>query len=233
MSQAGIPAGTGADDCCVRSSGLVAHQVLGPRPGDDAQRLNAVRRARLLSWVSLAWMTGEAAVGLLAGLAAGSAALVGWALSSGVEGLASVIVIWRFTGARVHSQQAEHRAQRGVAVSFWLLAPYVAADSVHGLLAGSRPGASTAGIVVTALSVAGMPLLGRAKQRLAARLGSAATAGEGRQNLLCAVLAAAVLLGLAANAAFGWWWLDGCAGLAVAAVAVGEGRDAWRGNGCC
>jgi len=86
---------------------------------------------------------------------------------------------------------------------------------------------------VTALSVAGMPLLGRAKQRLAARLGSAETAGEGRQNLLCAVLAAAVLLGLAANAAFGWWWLDKCAGLAVAAVAVGEGRDAWRGNGCC
>ena len=204
-----------------------------PGPGRAPQRLSAARGARLLSWVSLMWMTGEAAVGLGAGLGAGSAALVGWALSSGVEGLASVIVIWRFTGTRVHSEEAEHRAQRGVAVSFWLLAPYVAADSLYGLLAGHRPGASAAGIVVTALSVVVMPPLGRVKRGLAARLGSAATAGEGTQNLLCAVLAAAVLSGLAANAAFGWWWLDGCVGLAVAAVAVGEGRGAWRGKGCC
>jgi divalent metal cation (Fe/Co/Zn/Cd) transporter len=115
----------------------------------------------------------------------------------------------------------------------WLLAPYVGADSVHGLLAGHRPVAGTAGIVVIALSVAGTPVLGRAERRLAARLGSAATAGEGTQNLLCAVLAAGVLLGLAANAAFGWWWLEGCAGLAVAAVAISQGRGAWRGNGCC
>ena len=153
-------------------------------------------------------MIGEAAVGLLAGRAAGSAALSGWALSSGIEGLASAIVIWRFTGSRVHSEGAERRAQRGVALSFWLLAPYVAADSVHGLLAGHRPGSSTAGIALTALSLIVMPVLGRAKHRLVAQLGSAATAGEGTQSLLCAASAAAVLLGLAVNAALGWWWLD-------------------------
>lgn len=233
MSQIGVPAGAGADECCAPSAGLAARQAPEPGPGHGAQWMSAARRARLLSRVSLAWMTGEAAAGLAAGLAAGSVALVGWALSSGVEGLASGIVIWRFTGARVHSEGAERRARRGVAVSFWLLAPYVAADSAHGLLAGHRPGASPAGIVVTALSVVVMPPLGRAKRRLAARLGSAATAGEGTQNLLCAALAAAVLLGLAVNAALGWWWVDGCAGLAVAAVAVKEGHDAWRGSSCC
>lgn len=98
---------------------------------------------------------------------------------------------------------------------------------------GHRPGSSTAGIVLTALSLIVMPVLGRAKRRLAARLGSAATAGEGTQNLLCAASAVAVLPRLAVNAALGWWWLDACAGLAVAAIDVKEGRDARRGSDCC
>ncbi|MGH3194147.1 MAG: hypothetical protein ACRDPY_21875 [Streptosporangiaceae bacterium] len=106
-------------------------------------------------------------------------------------------------------------------------------DSVHSLLAGHRPGASTAGIALTALSLIVMPVPGRARHRLAAQLGSAATAGEGTQNLFCAASAAAVLAGLAVNAALGWWWLDAGAGLAVAAAAVKEGRGAWRGSGCC
>ncbi|MGH3183404.1 MAG: hypothetical protein ACRDOE_16090 [Streptosporangiaceae bacterium] len=235
--EAGIAAGAGAegdaDDCCGPSAGWAGQQVRQPRAAHGSRWLSAARRARLLAWVSLVWMSGEAAVGLLAGRAAGSVALSGWALASGVEGLASVIVIWRFTGSRIYSGGAEHRAQRGVALSFWLLAPYVAADSVRSLLAGHRPGSSTAGIAVTALSLIVMPVLGRAKHRLAGQLGSAATAGEGTQNLLCAASAAAVLLGLAVNAALGWWWLDACAGLAVAAAAVREGRGAWRGSDCC
>jgi divalent metal cation (Fe/Co/Zn/Cd) transporter len=231
--RAGIAVEGGADDCCGPSAGWAGYQVPEPRPAHGTHWLSAARKARLLAWVSLVWMTGEAAVGLLAGRAAGSAALTGWALSSGIEGLASVIVIWRFTGSRIHSGSAEHRAQRGVALSFWLLAPYVAADSVHSLLTGHRPGASTAGIAVTALSLIAMPVLGQAKHRLAAQLRSAATAGEGTQNLLCAASAAAVLLGLAASAVLGWWWLDACAGLAVAAVAIKEGRAAWRGSDCC
>ena len=138
-------------------------------------------------------MCTEGAVGLWQGLAAGSVALTGWALGSAVEGLASVIVIWRFTGTRALSETAERRAQRGVAVSFWLLAPYIAAESAWDLASGHHAGATAIGIALTAVALAVMPLLGWAKHRLAARLGSAATAGEGTQNYLCAAQAAAVL----------------------------------------
>jgi divalent metal cation (Fe/Co/Zn/Cd) transporter len=178
-------------------------------------------------------MTIEGAAGLAAGITAGSIALIGWAMSSVVEGLASVIVIWRFTGSRTLSETAEGRAQKAVAVSFWLLAPYVAIEAVHKLISGEHADTSGLGIVLTALSLVLMPGLGIAKKRLGNRLGSGATAGEGTQNLLCAYLAGAVLLGLAANALFGWWWLDPLMGLAVAAVAVREGVEAWRGEDCC
>lgn len=201
-------------------------------PRSDAW-LRDADRARLLSWASLAWMTVEGAVGIWAGLAAASIALVGWALSSVVEGLASIIVIWRFSGARTLSDTAERRAQRAVALSFWLLAPYVAVESVHGLLAHHEPGTSVVGIVLTASSLVLMPALGIAKHRLGARLQSGATAGEGTQNLLCAYLAVAVLVGLVANTVLGWWWLDPVAGVLVAAVAIREGREAWRGDECC
>ena len=121
-------------------------------------------------------------------------------------------MIWQFTGDRTRAEAAGQRAQRAIAVSFWLLAPYVAAESVHGLLTGHRPDPSGLGIVLAALSSVVMLLLGHAKHRLGARLGSAATAGEGTQSFLCAALAAAVLISLAVNAALGWWWLDSCAG---------------------
>lgn len=207
--------------------------VLPRRAVRDAGWLRAARWVRLLAWASLFWMTIEGGVGLLAGVTAGSIALIGWALSSGVEGLASVIVIWRFTGSRTLSETAEARAQKAVAISFWLLAPYVAIQSVRDLFAQHHPEASLLGIVLTMSSVILMPALGIAKQRLGTRLGSGATAGEGTQNLLCAYLAAAVLVGLLANQFFGWWWLDGVAGLAIAGVAVREGREAWRGENCC
>jgi divalent metal cation (Fe/Co/Zn/Cd) transporter len=199
----------------------------------DAGWLRAARLARWLAWASLAWMSVEGAVGLAAGLAAGSIALVGWALSSGVEGLASVIVIWRFTGPRTLSETAEGRARKAVAVSFWLLAPYVAIESVRDLLTRHHPAWTLLGIGLTLSSLALMPALGVAKRRLGARLGSGATAGEGSQNLLCACLAGAVLAGLLANGLWGWWWLDPVAGLAVAGVAVREGVEAWKGEDCC
>jgi divalent metal cation (Fe/Co/Zn/Cd) transporter len=195
--------------------------------------MRAARYAKALSWISLVWMSVEGVAGIGAGVAAASIALIGWALSSAVEGLASVIVIWRFTGSRTLSDTAEGRAQKAVAVSFWLLAPYVAIEAVHNLITGQHAESSTFGIALTALSVVFMPLLGVAKQRLGARLGSGATAGEGVQNLLCAYLAGAVLIGLAANALLGWWWLDPLIALAVAAVAVREGLQAWRGEDCC
>ena len=198
----------------------------------DSGWLRAARLARWLSWASLLWMTAEGALGILAGLSAGSVALVGWALSSGVEGLAAVIVIWRFTGSRTLSETAEARAQKAVAISFFLLAPYVAAESVRDLAVRHEPGTTVLGIALTATSLVLMPLLGVAKHRLGVRLSSNATAGEGTQNLICAALAAAVLAGLATNALFGWWWIDPLVGLGVAAVAVKEGIDAWRGEGC-
>jgi divalent metal cation (Fe/Co/Zn/Cd) transporter len=191
------------------------------------------RRAKLLSWLSLGWMTVEGAVAIAAGLAASSIALIGFGLDSAIEGFASVVIVWRFTGSRVFDAAAESRAQKLVAVQFFLLAPYVAFESVRALVAVERPDETWVGIALAASSVVLMPLLGVAKQRIADQIGSAATKGEGRQNMLCAYLAAALLLGLLGNAAFGAWWLDPIVGLLIAAVAVKEGREAWRGEGCC
>ena len=199
---------------------------------DPGERDRLIRRAKTLSWLSLAWMTVEGAVAITAALIAGSVALLGFGIDSAIEGLASVIVIWRFTGARRLSEQAELRAQKAVAVSFFLLAPYIAQDAIRALIAGDHPSTSWVGIGLSVSSIVVMPLLGRAKQRIGERLGSGATAGEGLQNLLCAYMAAGVLVGLGANAAFGWWWLDPVIALMIAAVAVREGREAWAGEGC-
>jgi divalent metal cation (Fe/Co/Zn/Cd) transporter len=215
-------AGALRDDCCDR-----------PAPKTDPGWLRAARRAKTLSWFSLAWMTGEGILGLTAGVAANSISLVGWALGSVIEGLASIIVIWRFTGARTLSEDAERRAGRAVALSFFLLAPYLVVQSLRDLLGGHDVTVNTLGLVVTAASLVVMPLLGRAKQRLGTRLGSEATSGEGLQNLMCAAQAAAVLVGLAATATLGWSWLDPVIGLLLAGWAIYEGIGAWRGEDCC
>lgn len=196
-------------------------------------RAGLVRRAKQLSWLSLGWMTVEGVVAVTAGLIAGSVALVGFGIDSAIEGLASVIVIWRFTGDRVHSDAAERRAQQLVAISFFLLAPYIAQDATRTLLAGDHPESTIVGIGLSISSLVVMPLLGRAKQRIGSQLGSSATAGEGTQNLLCAYLAAGVLAGLLANSLFGLWWLDPVVALGIAAIAIKEGRDAWAGESCC
>jgi divalent metal cation (Fe/Co/Zn/Cd) transporter len=120
-----------------------------------------------------------------------------------------------------------------VAIQFFLLAPYVGYEAIQHLIGAERPDTSALGMALTASSVIGMPLLGIAKQRVARTLGSQATHGEGTQNLLCAYLAAAVFLGLAGNALFGAWWLDPIAALVIAGIAVREGLETWRGEGCC
>jgi divalent metal cation (Fe/Co/Zn/Cd) transporter len=191
------------------------------------------RRARILSWLSLLWMTVEGAVAIFAGIVASSVALIGFGLDSAIEGFASVIIIWRFTGHRIHSDAAEDRAQKLVAIQFFVLAPYVAVESARALIGGNHPDETLVGILLACGSVVFMPMLGIAKQRIADRLGSAATKGEGRQNMLCAYLAGALLIGLLGNAWFGAWWLDPVVGLLIAAVAIKEGREAWRGEGCC
>jgi divalent metal cation (Fe/Co/Zn/Cd) transporter len=179
-------------------------------------------------------MTAEGVLGLIAGFAAGSIALIGWAVGSGIEGLASVIVVWRFTGSRTLSESAERRAQRAVAVSFWLLAPYIAAEAVYDLASNHHAAASALGIALTASSVIIMPVLGVTKQRLGQRLNSGATAGEGIQNLMCAAQAAAVLAGLAVIAIWpGGWPIDPAIALGIAAWSVWQGRQAWQGADCC
>ena len=202
-------------------------------PARSAEWLRAARQARLLSWLSLVWMGAEGAIAITAGILAGSIALIGFGIDSAIEGFASIIIVWRFTGWRLLSHAAEERAQRLVAVQFFLLAPYVSIEAVHKLVTGEHASTSWLGIALTASSVIGMPLLGIAKRRLADKLGSRATRGEGTQNLLCAYLAAAVLIGLLGNTLFGLWWLDPVAALVIAGVAVREGLETWRGEGCC
>jgi divalent metal cation (Fe/Co/Zn/Cd) transporter len=202
--------------------------------GHDADWLRQARYARWLAWASLAWMTAEGAVGLVAGIAAGSIALTGWALGSAVEGLASVIVIWRFTGSRTFSETSERRSQQAVAVSFWLLAAFIVAEAVRDLAGHHAATASVTGIALTAASIVVMPALGLAKLRLGRRLGSGATAGEGTQNLLCAAQAAAVLAGLAVVAAWpGGWLADPVIALGIAAWSAWAGRQSWQGSDCC
>jgi divalent metal cation (Fe/Co/Zn/Cd) transporter len=204
-------------------------QTLSP---GSADWLPLARLARLLSWLTLGWLGIEAGVAIGAAVVAGSVALLGFGLDSGIEALASIIVIWRFTGTRLLSATSERRAQRMVAVSFYLLAPYIAVEAVRALATGDHAESSIAGIALTAGTAVLEPALGLAKRRIGARLGSVATAGEGTQNLLCAYLALAVLAGLLANTLFGAWWLDGVVALAISGWAVVEGRQAWRGQGC-
>jgi hypothetical protein len=198
----------------------------------SAEWLRLARLARRLSWLTLAWMGIEGGVAIGAAIAAGSVALLGFGLDSGIEAIASVIVIWRFTGTRLASATSERRAQQLVAVSFFLLAPYIAVEAIHALVVGDRAETSIVGLVLTAGTAVLEPALGVAKRRIGARLGSSATAGEGTQNLLCAYLAMAVFAGLAANAVLGAWWLDGLVALGIAGWAVAEGWRAWAGRSC-
>ncbi len=178
-------------------------------------------------------MTVEGVVAVGAGILANSIALIGFGIDSAIEGIASVVIIWRFWGARSLSEAAERRAQKLVAAQFFILAPYVAIEASRTLVSADRPEVSTLGIALTAISLVLMPYFGIAKRRVGAQLGSRATTGEGMQNMLCAYLSAAVLVGLAANAVFSWWWADPLAALVIAGVAVREGLASWRGDDCC
>ena len=222
----GDPAGLVADPCCAETGhgDPVAHDTQWQREAQWAWRL---------AWVSMAAMLTEGVIGVWQGLAVGSIALTGWALGGLPEALASAMVAWRFSGSRTLSQTAERRAQRGVALSFWLTAPYIAAESVHHLLGEHHAETSVIGMALTAASLVLMPILGRVNHWLAERLGSAATAGEGTQNYLCGAQAAAVLVGLAVVAVWpSCWWFDPVIGLGVAAAAIWQGVKSWRGEDC-
>jgi divalent metal cation (Fe/Co/Zn/Cd) transporter len=198
-----------------------------------SERARLERRARLLAWGGIAWHVAEFAVAIFAGIVAGSIALVGFGADSLVEALASFVIIWLFSGGRVGSRSAERRAQQLIAASFFLLAAYVAEEATRTLVGGGHPRTSWIGVGLAAFTALTMPLLALAKRRVGSKLSSAATVQEGVQNMVCAYLSVALLVGLLANALAGLWWADPAAALVIAAVALREGIESWRGEGCC
>jgi divalent metal cation (Fe/Co/Zn/Cd) transporter len=199
----------------------------------SAARARLEGQARLLAWGGIAWHFVEFLIALIAGIAAGSIALIGFGADSLIEALAGFVVLWLFTGRRLGSPTAERRAQQMVAVSFFILAAYVGVESIRTLVVGDHPETSWIGIGLAAFTAPTMPLLARVKRRVGQQLNSAATVKEASQTQLCAYLSVALLIGLLANAIGGWWWADPAAALFIAAVAVREGRESWRGEGCC
>jgi divalent metal cation (Fe/Co/Zn/Cd) transporter len=211
------------------------HVHLAPKP----DRAAAVRRARFLNRFTLAYNAVEGAVALAAGIVAGSVSLVGFGLDSVIEVWASLILTWRLAAERRSgcTQATDRRATRAVAVSFIALALYVAADATSRLVDGARPETTIIGIVLTAVSLLVMPLLARAKRRVAPALGSRAQEAEADQTRLCAYMSAVVLVGLLANSVLGWWWADPVAALGIAALAVIDAGRTWRAESladtCC
>lgn len=201
----------------------------------DACATPALRhRSRWLVRATITWNVVEAVVAVTAGLAAGSAALLGFGLDAAVEVSAAVVALWYLRGA---GDERGRLAGRLIGLSFGALALWVTVEAGSDLLTAARPEASRLGIVLTAVSVVVMPVLAVAKRRTARALGSRALVAESAQTAVCAYLSAAVLTGLVLNAAFGWWWADPVAALVIAVVAAREGVEAWSDgvgeDGCC
>jgi divalent metal cation (Fe/Co/Zn/Cd) transporter len=206
----------------------VAHAPL------DLSRQSLLLRARRLEHLTLAWNGFEAVVALLAGVLSGSVALVGFGLDSVIECASAVVVLWR-----VHRdvdpqsrERAERRAQQLIGICFLLLALYVTVDSLHALWARARPERSVAGIVIAVAAVIVMPLLGRAKRRVAAQLASGALRADSRQADFCAYLSAILLAGLVLNHWAGWWWADSAAALVMVPIIAHEGLQGVQGKSC-
>lgn len=189
------------------------------------------QRAQLLAGASVTYNVVEAVIAITAGLVAGSVALIGFGLDSIVEVSSGLIILWQFRHPLPESR--ERTALRLMAFSFFGLAAYVGFESVRSLITGHQPESSTVGIVLAATSLVVMPFLSWAQRKTGRALGSNAVVADSTQTLLCTYMSAVLLVGLVLNALLGWWWADPIAGLVIAAVAVKEGRDAWRGEGCC
>jgi divalent metal cation (Fe/Co/Zn/Cd) transporter len=200
-----------------------------PRPAVD-RRHTLQRRITWIVTATIAYNLIEAVVAITAGTVASSAALIGFGLDSTIEVLSAAAVAWQFT--RRDPERWEKGTLRVIAVAFFALAAYVTATSVFALVGRIDVQHSTIGIVLTALSVIIMPFLSLAERRAGRELGSATAVADSRQTLLCTYLSAAVLIGLVLNSLLGWWWADAVAGLVIAAFAIREGTEAWRGDAC-
>lgn len=193
---------------------------------DRTSRESAVRTAFRVEYFTVAWMVVEAGVAVASGVIAGSIALVAFGLDSVIELFAAAVIIWQLHGVAEEQKAREKLALRLIAVTFFALAAYVTAEAIYNLVLRSRPETSVAGIALASAAVIVMPVLFIIKRRLARRLGNSALAAEASESLFCALLAAVVLLALALNAAFGWWWADPVAAIVVALFAVREGFEA-------
>jgi divalent metal cation (Fe/Co/Zn/Cd) transporter len=198
---------------------------------DAQERQRLGRRAQLLAGISVGYNLVEAAVAITAGLVAGSVALVGFGLDSAVEVSSGLIILWQFRHRM--PEQREEQALRLMAIAFFALAAYVAFESVRALVGSDDPDPSPVGVAIAATSLLVMPFLSWAQRRTGKALGSNAVVADSTQTLLCTYLSAVLLAGLLLNLTLGWSWADPIAGLVIAAVAVKEGREAWRGEGCC
>ncbi|MFJ3952418.1 cation transporter [Streptomyces sp. Je 1-4] len=203
----------------------------GPSP---ARRDVLTRRIRLLVAATITYNVIEAAVAITAGTLASSTALIGFGLDSVIEVSSAAAVAWQFSAADHAVREAREKTTlRIIAISFFVLAAYVTAESLRTLAGTGEAEPSLPGIVLAALSLAVMPVLSAAQRRSGRELGSASAVADSKQTLLCTYLSAVLLLGLVANATLGWTWADPIAAIVIAAVAVKEGRDAWRGDSCC
>src|SRR4051812_13503837 len=195
-----------------------------------ADRTRLGRRALWLAGASVAYNVLEAVVAVAAGLVAGSVALVGFGLDSVVEVSSGLVILWQFRHRMPETR--ERQALRLMAIAFFVLAAYVSVESVRALFFGGKPESSTVGIGLAIASLIIMPFLSWAQRRTGRALGSATVVADSTQTLLCTYLSGVLLVGLVLNATLGWWWADPIAGLVIAAVAVREGAEAWRGEGC-
>lgn len=209
-------------------------QIAGPPALTEAERTRLVRRGLRLEYFGLVWNSLEALIAVGAGVVAGSVALVGFGLDSVIEASSGAVLLWRLHADRDHARRErnEQLALKLVGVSFFLLAAYVAFDAVKSLLAREAPEESRVGIALAALSLIVMPLLARAKRRIAAQISSRAMHADSRQTSLCAYLSAILLGGLLLNATLGWWWADPVAALLMVPIIGNEGREAFRGERC-
>lgn len=189
------------------------------------------RRIRIVVTITITWNVIEAVLALVAGGIASSAALIGFGLDSIVEVLSAAAVAWQFSTP--DHQKREKVTLRVIAVSFFALAAYVSVDAVLSLLGMREPEHSPVGIALAALSLIVMPFLSWFERRTGRELGSASAIADSKQTLICTYLSAALLVGLVLNSLLGWAWADAVAALVIAAFALREGVEAWRGDACC
>lgn len=202
--------------------------------GLSSGRAAHIRRGKLLEYVTVGYNSIEGIIAVGSGVVAGSIALVGFGFDSFIECISGLALLWRLYGdaEETRRERLERRALRIVGASFMVLAAYVGYDAITSLMRHEPPDESRVGIALAAVSLVVMPLLVRAKRRVAQAIGSAALAADAAQTQICTYLSAILLGGLLLNATLGWWWADPAAALVMLPIIIKEGVEAFRGEHC-